>query len=482
MYSELQGAFGSDAYYRPKRHRVRDLLSPFANAQLRTNGKEYPVLDLSSNGLALLVQRDESLQVGATVDGKLILHGIEAQAIRARVVRAETGPRGVRIALGLTGGYLDLEAARRIDARAQLDHSLQTGPFGRHSLVPAALREVIGEAVHLVQFYRQCLEPYEAEARASGEAAVIELAARAYEGLAPMFAQLRERASRAAEPCMHDPNALAAAKLYTETVLTPLLLSAPMIARAYEKPLGYPGDYQVMLYYYADAFEGDTAFAKLFHRLFVQHPLSAGACTRKDYVADCLKRELLRHNASATSEFAVTSLGCGPAKEVAAFIDSVQSWSVPIRLRMIDQEPETLEVAHQGAQRALASTSSHGVVECLNLSFGQLLKNPKLLEKGGPQQFIYSTGLFDYLPTPTAQQLIATLYACLTPGGQLLIANAKGPNEYFFCPEFVLDWSLIYRSRDEMEELARVLPGDATFEVELEAGGAYWFLKVRRAG
>jgi extracellular factor (EF) 3-hydroxypalmitic acid methyl ester biosynthesis protein len=296
-----------------------------------------------------------------------------------------------------------------------------------------------------------------------------------------MYAQLRERASRAAEPCMHDPHALAAAKRYTETVLTPLLLSAPMIARAYQKPLGYPGDYQVMLYYYADAFEGDTAFAKLFHKLFVQHPLSAGVCTRKDYVIECMKGELARHTAASRGTFAVTSLGCGPAKDVSGFIDAQQSWEPQIHFRLIDQETETLQVAFEGAQRALAHSGSRGVVECLNLSFGQLLKSPKLLERGGPQHFIYSTGLFDYLNTPTAQQLIATLYDCLTPGGQMLIANAKGPNHYFFCPEFVLDWSLIYRTREEMEELARVLPSDAAVDIELESGGAYWFLKVRRA-
>jgi hypothetical protein len=237
----------------------------------------------------------------------------------------------------------------------------------------------------------------------------------------------------------------------------------------------------VMLYYYADAYEGPTAFAKVFHRLFVQHPLSAGVCTRKDYVVERMDRALVRHEQEgAETPFTVTSLGCGPGMEVSAFVDRRRDWRGQIHWRLIDQEPRTLEVAHEGALRALANAEGRGSVECLNLAFGQLLKSPQLLAQGGPQRFIYSTGLFDYLNTTTAQRLLVALYECLAPGGEMLIGNAKGPNEYFFCPEFVLDWSLIYRTREQMCELASALPSDAAVEVELEPGGAYWFLRLRK--
>jgi extracellular factor (EF) 3-hydroxypalmitic acid methyl ester biosynthesis protein len=284
MYSELQGAYGRDAFYRPKRYRPRELLSPLAAPHLKVEGREYPVLDLSSNGAALLVPLDESWPLEAAVEGLLMLHGREAQRVHARVVRAEQGPRGVRIGLGLTDGFLDLDAARRLDSHAHLELALTVGPLSRHATVPVALREAIAEAVHVVQYYKRSLEPHEADARARGEQAVCGLAARAYEGLSAHYTELRERASAAAEPIVGDARIMHAAKAYTETVLTPLLLGSPMIARAYQKPLGYPGDYRVMLYYYANAYEGDTAFAKLFHKLFINHPLSAGVCTRKDYV------------------------------------------------------------------------------------------------------------------------------------------------------------------------------------------------------
>ena len=46
----------------------------------------------------------------------------------------------------------------------------------------------------------------------------------------------------------------------------------------------------------------------------------------------------------------------------------------------------------------------------------------------------------------------------------------------------MLDWTLLYRTRDEMRALAARLPGDAGIEVVEESGGAYYFLLVRRPG
>jgi hypothetical protein len=310
---------------------------------------------------------------------------------------------------------------------------------------------------------------------------VVELAEAAYRGLAPRYADLRAEASRVARDYLADPSALRAAKAYTETVLTPLLMASPMVARAYEKPLGYPGDYQVMLYYYDDAFAGDTAFAKAFHKLFVNHPLSAGVCTRRDYVAGWLARELERTQlADSSEEYAIASLGCGPAKEIGAFVAASPRWARPMRWRLIDQEPRTLQVAYEGAQRALATTPSPASVECLNVSFSQILRTPALLASGKRQNFIFCTGLFDYLATNPARQLLAALYDCLAPGGMLLVGNAKGPNDYFFCPELVLDWNLIYRDLDEMRALTAGLPEHTEIEIEPEPSGAYWFLRSRR--
>jgi hypothetical protein len=43
-----------------------------------------------------------------------------------------------------------------------------------------------------------------------------------------------------------------------------------------------------------------------------------------------------------------------------------------------------------------------------------------------------------------------------------------------------MDWTMLYRTRDEMLRLAGLLPENAEVSVVLEPGGAYYFLLVRK--
>jgi SAM-dependent methyltransferase len=119
-------------------------------------------------------------------------------------------------------------------------------------------------------------------------------------------------------------------------------------------------------------------------------------------------------------------------------------------------------------------------VVCLNLAFSQILADPNAIGAAGRQDFIFATGLFDYLRESRARELIAGLSRLLNPGGLLAIGNAIGPNEHFWSAEFVLDWTLLYRTRDEMLRLAADVPGEPVVEVVEEPGKAYYFLLVRQ--
>jgi hypothetical protein len=91
-----------------------------------------------------------------------------------------------------------------------------------------------------------------------------------------------------------------------------------------------------------------------------------------------------------------------------------------------------------------------------------------------------SAGLFDYLREGRAQTLIRGLYELLAPGGLLAVGNAIAPQPMFWTPEFLGDWTLLYRTREEMLRLARLVPDGAEVEVVVEPGNAYYFLLVRR--
>lgn len=481
-YEELMGSLGRTMFFRPERKRVRELWSREASPVLRIGGVEHVLHDVSMNGVSFIAKTGE-WSVGEVVDLSLLLHGEAVYAGAAKIARSEPAPGGTRVGLSLAGGFLDLPEVMRRDEEARLDRELGRGPEAVWSLLPRPYTEALMRAVHFAQYYRQVLGHHEARYRAQGQAgqeALAALALRAADALREPWTQLERAASRAALECLEHPDVLRAAKTVTETVLTPLLLDAPMIRRSYGKPLGYPGDYQVMIYYYDDAFEGDSVFARVFHKFFVEHPLSNGVRTRKDYVVGLMGEELDRVRAAGERPYAVASLGCGPAREVSDFVARRVSWPGEIRWTLIDQEEETLSVAYRIAQRGIAATGGQGTLHCLNLSFAQLLQEPALMRTLEAQDFIYSTGLFDYLRESRAQALISALFERLAPGGLIAIGNALAPNEWFWSPEMVLDWTLLYRTREQMLRLADPVAAVAEIEVVVEPGGAYYFLLIRK--
>ena len=48
----------------------------------------------------------------------------------------------------------------------------------------------------------------------------------------------------------------------------------------------------------------------------------------------------------------------------------------------------------------------------------------------------------------------AALYTGVKPGGRLVIGNMAGPSDGKWCIEYVLDWTLLYRTEEEMREIA----------------------------
>jgi SAM-dependent methyltransferase len=310
----------------------------------------------------------------------------------------------------------------------------------------------------------------------------MEFAQRAFEALCKPYYDLDREATAVALECITDRKTLVAAKEYTETVLAPLMLDIPFNSRAYLKPLGYPGDYQVMLYYYNKSFEGDSIFAKVFHRIGIEHPLANGVCTRRDLIVDLMGQEHDRVLAERgdSCEFRVASLGCGPAREVSDYVAQRKSWNGTAVWTLIDQEEKALGIAYRTCKREIGRYDAPGQLDLLNLSFGQMITEGVPLHDPESQDFIYCTGLFDYIKTRGAQTLICALYDLLAPGGLMSIGNAVGPPECWWTAEFLGDWTMIYRSREEVEELASRLPDSAEVDVVTESDGVYYFLNVRK--
>lgn len=475
LYQDLLGGEGRKARFRPERYKARHRFPAVQpSATIESVGSGLAIRDISLNGFAVSVNSGATVpELNTIVQAQIGFDGATTFEGAAEVVRVEEHSGVARtIGLRVVDGVLDLNAMiathDRLEANWQLDQSIVEA----QQLISNDYRRHVADTVNILRTYRNILDRYEDEARTGDLGAatrLTEMEAQCKERIMPTWRTLWREGAAIAQGLLSDRRSFLAAKRFTETVLTPELVAGPVWRQAYEKPLGYPGDFRLMSMIYTWQNEGETAYGRLCHHFGLEVAKPAG--TRLALVVDSL-REIV---GSPTDEVQhVTSLGCGPSWEVAEFLQTAQP-GVKVNFTLIDQDHIALSDAHERAYRASLQSQAEVDVQCLHLSFSQLLRQPDLVAKLPRQNLIYCVGLVDYLPKAQAQMLVAGLFAKLEEGGQLIIGNMKGGTDLFWPAGFILDWELIYRSEREMMELAAHFePKNARLDVD--QSGYNWLL------
>ena len=203
--------------------------------------------------------------------------------------------------------------------------------------------------------------------------------------------------------------------------LHPLLLSSPFAYRAFAKPLGYAGDYELVDMMIREPYEGSTLFAKVLNTWLLGQAPAGAHRNRVDYLTRKLLEETARTKAHGRPA-RVYNLGCGPAAEVQRFLKDY-AVSQGTQFTLLDFNEETL--AHtrtvvEGIKRTCDRTAP---VHFLKRSVQQLLKEAgKTVPRQAENQFdlVYCAGLFDYLPDNVCKRLMNLFYDMVAPGGLLL--------------------------------------------------------------
>jgi hypothetical protein len=185
----------------------------------------------------------------------------------------------------------------------------------------------------------------------------------------------------------------------------------------------------------------------------------------------------------------VVSIASGPAVEIQEFVRTMAP--TPIQFVLVDQDEVALAYANDKITAAILANPRLGdevEVECLHLSVRQLMKpeTDELLASiarlSGANLF-YSAGLFDYLPDNVAQKLLMRLYDLVGSGGRLLVGNLRETPDTTWLLDYVLNWPLVYRTRESMESLASVLkPTPRTLRINFDGTERCLFWDVERPG
>ena len=219
----------------------------------------------------------------------------------------------------------------------------------------------------------------------------------------------------------------------------------PFSARSFRKPRGYSGDAVMIDYIYSrncrlGEEEPVTEIGERIFRFNCDTPACSAVRTRRDLVASVIDQ------VCALSDHPhILSVACGHLRE-ATLCRSVPSGNAG-RVVALDQDELSISVVTR-------EVAEYGVIPVCN-SIKALFRGDVAHEKF---DFIYSTGLYDYLDDRIAGKLTGRLFAMLNPGGRLLLANFVPDIWGAAYMESFMDWRLIYRTPEQIDALASHIP------------------------
>jgi extracellular factor (EF) 3-hydroxypalmitic acid methyl ester biosynthesis protein len=259
---------------------------------------------------------------------------------------------------------------------------------------------------------------------------------------------------------------------YYKKQMSDLIVHSPLLKRAYTKPLGYAGDYEMMNMIYRDHAEGDSLFGKALNLYAAQEEAAQATINRVEYLATKIRKAI-----EVRGRVRLASIGCGPAHELFVLLKQNPELGPYIDVALIDQEERVLTYCERTLSPIAIRTGAK--VHFIKESVRRLLTAKKLKEALGERDFIYSAGLFDYLNARSFSTLLSVLYEALAPSGHLAIGNFAGNNPSRYFMEYCLDWFLIHRSREDLLSfVAELRPTPARAEVDAERSGVNLFLLI----
>jgi extracellular factor (EF) 3-hydroxypalmitic acid methyl ester biosynthesis protein len=302
------------------------------------------------------------------------------------------------------------------------------------------------------------------------------------QSIVPAFDAMHERLEALSEHIDEDLRPVH--RSFSKRQLHPLMLCSPFAYRAFHKPLGYAGDYEMVNMIARDPYEGASLYAKMVNSWFLSQWPSRAHRNRLAYLTDRLQAETLRVTGISRRKARVFNFACGPAVEVQRFLRD-SPLSDHAELTLIDFNRETIGHANKVTDDIKKQYRRKTSLQFHKKSVYQILKEgQKPVVEGDARKheydFVYCTGLFDYLSDHTCRQLMNIFYDRLAPDGLLVVTNVDDYKPFRHMLEFVLDWHLIYRDAKKASALIpEQAPADA-WRVTKDSTGVNVFVEVRK--
>ena len=225
---------------------------------------------------------------------------------------------GSKLAFSLVDSYVDFDRLLSRNVQAQIAANGSFLSTERNALVPREYRAFCADVLGVLRSYRALLDKNIHLADSFSHAFDNVGAYEACEGrLIEQWRSLWLTGNDIVRDVMASREEREATKEFTELVLTPEMRAGAIWDRSYAKPLGYPGDFQIMNQVYDWERLGSTVYQQLIHRL----GLEVAECidTRMQVVRGKIAETVRAHGQDRPAR--ILSLGSGPAREIETFLE-----------------------------------------------------------------------------------------------------------------------------------------------------------------
>ena len=210
------------------------------------------------------------------------------------------------------------------------------------------------------------------------------------------------------------------------------LMEDPFSAHSARRPRGYPGDAGLIDIIYDKAAPGQTSdLGRELFEVTVRFQAPEGVRLRRAY-AEPLVTAAWQHGKR------ILVLACGHFREGNLLIGQDIS-----NITLVDQDPISLDVVRSN-YGATANIEAANVFRFLRAA----------ASRGDSFDLIYTLGLTDYLDDRAMRMLHRLAKACLAPAGTFLLANFMPDHLGTGWMDAVMDWHLIYRNEDQLQNFA----------------------------
>lgn len=263
---------------------------------------------------------------------------------------------------------------------------------------------------------------------------------------------------------------------YAFKELFPYFMRSRLAERAYYKPKGYAGDFQLIELIYRNQPDGDGKLGRLIDGWLLERVPCKAVRNRRRLLkglVDQLCREWLDKDRG--QEINIMNLACGPCRELFDLLAQCD-YSAQINALCVDIDADALQYADQHVNTASHQASIRFMREnVIKWSLGRSRQDLP------PQNIIYSSGLCDYLDRRIMLRLLERCYDQLEPGGALIVGNfaPSNPDRHFM--DNIVYWRLIHRDEQDMRALFRLSPFGDNIQLISEEHGVNLFAIAQKA-